>query len=81
MTLPDVVDRRWTWTVGSLVSILLSIVLAYFVVSQVNALAVQYAILDESVKAMRVEFDDVKAHGSPITDKRLTVLEYKVGIK
>ena len=29
---------------------------------------------------LRKEFDDVKAHGSPITDKRLTIIERKLKI-
>ncbi len=58
----------------------LTLVVGFSIMKQVQ-LEREQAVLAEQLRALRVEIDDIYTHGSPITDRRLTILEYRAGVK
>lgn len=90
MALGDTNSLTFRWLSGVLVSIvgvLLMIgVREHMRVTMENTVAVQQLLMiSESNHAallnLRRDFDEVKAMGSPITDRRLSVIEFKLGIR
>lgn len=78
--MPDIsVDRRWL-TVFVVASALLLVLLAV-VGYEVSEMRLQTAVLIEQIKTMHGDLEEIKLHGAPITDKRLSVLEFNAGIK
>lgn len=72
------VDRRWL--TAFVVATALLLVLLATVGYEVSEMRTQTAVLIEQIKTMHGELEEIRLHGSPITDKRLTVLEFNAGI-
>ena len=78
-TLRFMFERRWP--ASFFVALSLILILSYIVAKQINDTRQEVLILVERVRVLRIDLDEIKTHGSPITDRRLSVLEYKAGVK
>jgi hypothetical protein len=48
--------------------------------AKASVIAFTTSNLEAKVAILRMEFDEIKANGSPRTDKRLTAIEYQLGL-
>jgi len=78
----DVTERRSNRVVLMLSLALLAVALAMGMMAlEQGRVGQTQAVLQEQLRDLRADLDDIKKNGSPITDKRLSLLEYKAGVK